>query len=423
MLVWLLMAVWLAGLLAVPVYAAEGDLIQTVMVKIEASPPAAPRVLRRIEASVKTVGERLLTGREVAVVAQSQQTYEALMQEVLDRVLVGYSVKRVSITPGAAATVTVVLEPWGERIRSVQVDLEFSAVDPLCIPLLRAELGDLAGSINGILLGLPVDSLDWADTVTKNSIRELVEARLPEYRAAVDIIPGEQTKVRLIFSPVGATVRESVVSVRSDSMPNLLLYKLKPDVEAFAKALRGLPLDFVVRKQQQLTRQLEQIALNHPYTQSYALTVRGDLIPGRDTQVYLQVESRKYRVNAEARLDMGRDEDNTSGYLHVGKFMSDKDEAFVEAELITNSMKWVFSPGWSRRLGSNTLAGLRYNVTDSIGYTWLEQRLGNNWRLRFDRSSADDDDEIGLRYQFHDFLSTELVRRPGETFVRVIGHL
>ncbi|MDF2501523.1 MAG: hypothetical protein K0Q77_2237 [Anaerosporomusa subterranea] len=422
-LVVVLVAVCLVVLLPGAAYAAEGDTVQTIRVDIAANPPATPRVLRRIEASVKTVGQRLLVGKETELISQSHQTYEALMQEVLDRVLAGYSVQQVAITPGVATKVAIVLEPWGERVRAVQVNIEFSAVDKLFIPLLRDELGDLAASINGILLGLPVDSLEWADTVAKNSIRELVEARLPEYRAAVDIMPGEQTQVRLVFSPVGVVVREAVVSLRSDSMPNLLLYEMKPEVETFAKALRGLPTEFVVRKQRELTNQLEQIALVHPYTQSYLLNVRGELIPGPDTQIHLQLESRKYRVNAEARLDMGRDNANTSGHLHAGKFVSPEDELFVEVELSTNTMQWQFSPGWGRRIGPNTVVGARFNVTDNSQYAWLEHRFGENWRLRFDRSSEKDDDEIGLRYKLHDFLSAELVHRPHENFIRVIGQL
>jgi len=366
-LAFVLVAVWLAALLLEPgaAYAAEGDSIKTIKVNIVTSPPAPPRILRRIEASVKTVGERLLVGRETEAVSQSPQLYEVPMQEVLDRVLAGYSVQKVSIASGAKANVTIVLEPWEERVSDVRVDVEFSAADKMFIPLLREELGDLETSITGILLDLPVDSLDWADTVVKNSIRELVEARLPEYRAAVDIMPGEQTQVRLVFSPVGAVVREAVVSIRSDSMPNLLLYEMRPGLETYAKAMRGLPVEFVARKQQGLTNKLEQIALAHPYTQAYLLTVRGELIPGPDTEIHLQAESRKYRVNAEARLDMGRENATTSGQLHAGKFFSDKDEIFTEVELITDTMKWRFSPGWGRRIGPNTVVGVRFNVTDS----------------------------------------------------------
>jgi hypothetical protein len=151
--------------------------------------------------------------------------------------------------------------------------------------------------------------------------------------------------------------------------------------------------------------------------------VRGELIPGPDTEIHLQAESRKYRVNAEARLDMGRENGTTSGQLHAGKFFSDKDEIFTEVELITDTMKWRFSPGWGRRIGHNTVAGVRFNVTDRARYAWLEHSFGGDWRLRFDRSSEKNDDEIGLRYKLHDFLSAEFVHRPHENFVRVIGHL
>ncbi|MDU4960924.1 MAG: hypothetical protein E6X17_09735 [Sporomusaceae bacterium] len=412
-------AVWLV-LLPAGVDAAE---IKRVDISIESDTALPPRILRRIEASVRTVGERLLVGRDSFSVEQACGSYEESVREVLDRVLAGYSVREVAIAPAAAAGVRVALEPWEERIREVQVEVVFSAVDPAFVPLLRAELGELEPGIRELLLGLPVDSLDWADTITKNTIREQVEARLPEYRAAVDIVPGKRTQLRLIFSPVGAVVREAVVSLRSDSMPNLLLYQMRPELDAFARSLRGLPVEFISRRQQELTRRMEQIASAHPYTASYQLNVRGELLPGQDTQLNLQLDSIKYRVYAEARLDLGRDDGNTSGLLHVGKFVSGRDEAFVEVELLTDNMEWQFSPGWGRRIGPNTVVGARFNLTDNARYAWLEHRFGSNWRLRFDRSSEDRDDEIGLRYKLHDFLGVELVHRSHENFLRVIGQL
>lgn len=423
-LAFLLMVVWLFLLWQPsPVFAEEGEAVEAVTINIVINPPVPQRIVRRIEASIRTVGERLIVGREIDALSSSTHIYENLIQDVLDRVLAGYTVQKVTLVPGSATTVTVVLEPWGERVRDVQVTSEFSSTDKLFVPMLQQELGDLGPSISAVLLGLPVESLDWADTVAKNSIREMVEERLPEYRAAVDLIPGERTQVRLIFSPIGAIVREAVVSVRSESIPNVMLYEIRPGADVFAKALRGLPVDFVARKQTELTDRMEKLVQKHPYTESYQLNIRAELVPGPDTEIKLKAESRKYRINAEARLDMGRFNANTSGLLHAGKFITPDDELFVEIGLITNSMKWEFSPGWGRRVGPNTVIGARINVSDNIRYAWLEHNLGENWRLRFDRSSLDNDDQIGIRYKLHDFLSAELVHRSKENFVRVIGQL
>lgn len=422
--VFLLAAIWLVQLwLPAAAWAEAGDTIKAVKVNIVTSPPAPARIVRRIEASVKTVGQRLLVGREVSAVSESPGVYENLVQEVLDRVLAGYSVEKTSIAAGLTAVITVRLDSWGERVGAVKVDMEFSAADKRFVPLLQRELGDLEQSVHSMLLGLPVDSLDWADTIARSSVREIVEERLPEYRAAVDIIPGETTQVKMVFSPVGAVVREAAVSMRSATMPNILLYEMRSELDAFAKALRGLPAEFVVRKQQELASQAEAIVSAHPYKQAYLLDVRAELVPGPDTDINIRAESRRYRVNAEARLDMGREKSNTSGLLHAGKFVSPDDELYLEVGLVTNSMRWQISPGWSRQVGSNTLIGARVNVTDNIRYAWLEHHIGDNWRLRFDRSSKDNDDEIGIRYKLHDFLSAELVHRTNENFVRVIGQL
>lgn len=421
----LVTTLWVAAVWLQPatVQAEENDDITNIKVNIVTSPTAPPRILRRIEASVKTIGERLLLGRKAELLRQSPQTYEMLMQEVLDRVLSGYTVKKVTVVPGTVTVVTVELDPWGERVRDVKVDIEFSAVDPLIAPMLRQELGDLETSVSAILLGMPIDSLEWADTVAKKNIRELVEERLPEYRAAVDIHADEHAKVKIVFSPVGSVVREVKLSLRSDSMPNLLLYDMRPRLEVFAKALRGLPTAFVERKQIEFLAKLEERAAAHPYTTAYRLQTRAELTAGADTEILLYTESRSYRINAEALLDLGREDANTSGKLHAGKYISSEDEVFVEVGLVTNTMKWQVSPGWGRRVGPDTVVGARFNVTDNIRYAWLEHRFSRNWQIRFDRSSEQEDDEIGLRYKLHDFLSAELVHRPHENFIRVIGQL
>lgn len=419
-----LLAIWLAvfWLQPIPVHAEDSEVIKTVKLNLVTKPPAPPRIEQRIAASVKTVAERLLVGRETVLVSASPQSYEKLIQDVLDRVLDGYSVQQVAVKPGVSTQVFVMLEPWGEAVRDVRVEVDFSAADPLILPFLRQELGDIEKSISSIFLGLPVDSLDWADTVAKSGIRDIVDERLPEYRAAVDIIPGQTTQVKILLSPVGEVVREARLSMRSETIPNIMLYDMRPQVELYAKALRGLPTAFVERKQSVFVEKLEQTAVSHPYAKAYLLDIRAEIAPGADTDIQLGVESRKYRVNAEAWLDMGRDHDNTSGLLHAGKYVSQEDELFMEVRLITNSMKWQFSPGWSHQLGSKTFVGARFNVTDNIQYAWLEQYSGN-WRLRFDRSSKTGDNEIGLRYKLHDFLSAELVHREDENFIRVIGQL
>ena len=72
--------------------------------------------------------------------------------------------------------------------------------------------------------------------------------------------------------------------------------------------------------------------------------VRAELVPDTETKIKIKAESRKYRISAEARLDMGREDDNTSGLLHAGKFVTPDDELFAEVGLITNSMKMAIQP-------------------------------------------------------------------------------
>lgn len=403
---------------------AAADTIEAVTVLI-ASPEGKPpsRVVKRMEASVATVGNHVFTGRSIEEISAGKSDYERIVSDVIGRVLVGYSVEEVHISPGAVTQIAVTIIPWGDVVRDVHLEMDVGSLSPEVANLITKDMGDLEESLAGVLVGLPIDSLDWAGGVSKTVIRELLTAQLPEFRSSFDIVSGSRTIVRLTLAPQGPVVQDTRVSLRSRTIPNVLLLKAKPAVEEAAKMMNGLPVAFVERHSAYFNTRLAEAVKDHPVAKEYGLTLTPQVIPGRQTQIELTAETTKYRLTLEGYVDMGREQDNTALKLHAGKFINSADELFTEVEFIPSSVTWNFYPGWSHKMGTTTYAGMKYDISDKVNILWINQNIGSDWSLRLERTPATNSDEIGVRYKIHDFLSAEYIIGDHEKWLRLIGHL
>ncbi len=403
---------------------AAADTVEIVTVSItspEGKPPA--RIAKRMEASVATVGNHVFTGRSVDEIAAGKDAYERIVSDVIGRVLVGYSVEEVHISPGRTTQIAVTITPWGDVVRDVHLEMDFGNLSPEVAGLITKDMGDLEEMLAGVLVGLPIDSLDWAGGVSKTVIRELLTAQLPEFRSNFDIVSGTQTTVKLSLAPQGPVVQDTRVTLRSRTIPNVLLWKAKPAVEEAAKMMNGLPVAFVERHSAYFNTRLAEVVKDHPVAKEYGLTLTPEVIAGKQTQIQLKAETTKYRLTLEGYVDMGREDDNTAIKLHAGKFINSTDELFTEVEFIPSSVSWKFYPGWSHRIGTTTYAGMKYDISDKDNILWINQNFGSDWSLRLEHASSTEGDEIGLRYKIHDFLSAEYVVGEHENWLRLIGHL
>ncbi len=404
--------------------AAENATVDAVTVSVQAGdvPPPA-RVIKRMERSVATVGDQILSGRGVADVAADKASYEKLVKEIFDRVLVGYAVQEVSIVPGPTSHIAVRILPWGDVVRKVVVETDLGGVSPQLAPLFRQDMGDLEDKINQVLIGLPVEAVDWAGGLSKTVIRELLAAQLPEFRASLEIIAGPTTTVKLSLAPSGQLINDVRVNLHSRTMPNFLLLNARPVVEDAAAPMRGLPVAFVERHHLYFRDMLTRVAAAQPAAKSYGLKLASTLRPGVTTEVEINAETTKYNVSLEGYLDMGRKEDDISARLHVGQYFGKQDEIFMEITFIPTSVTWEFVPGWGHRLGPRTEAGTKYNLSSEKGLFWLKQDLDGRWSLRLERTPATGFNEVALRYKLHEFLSAEYIVTTNNRWLRLVGNL
>lgn len=86
--------------------------MQVIILTVKSIPE---KVAKRMEASVSTVSEHIMLGHNINEVIAKRSGYEKLVKEVFDRVLVGYNVDSVLVTPGENTEVLVKVNPWGGK--------------------------------------------------------------------------------------------------------------------------------------------------------------------------------------------------------------------------------------------------------------------------------------------------------------------
>lgn len=406
-----------------PEFGGSEPFVEKVSVKIITPDPPSSRVVKRMSESVRMIGEHILLGRKVGDVAGRKESYEKLVRDVFDRVLVGYTIESVRIETGRDAQIEISLFPWGDTVREVVFQVDYSGIAAEAIPLVQSDMGRLNEDIKGALTGLPVDSVDWASGVARDLIRELLREKLPEFHFSLDVEAGKQTMVRMSLFPVGELVKNANVSIRSGTIPNLLLVHARPAVENQARSMRGLPVAYVRRHLPFFRDRLDRAAVQDMLIKKFELKVKSEISPGTDTEAIVAVEAETWRITAEAYLDIGRSRDNVSGKAHIGKAIGRYDEVFLELKLLPGSMSWEFMPGWGHQLGSETWAGFRYRTNDKEWVAWMNQGLGGRWLLRAERWPHLEWTEIGVRYKLHDFLSVEFVVNNETNWLRLVGHL
>lgn len=404
--------------------AASPAAVQAVTVAVSsAAAPLPAGIARRVEHSVTTVAQEILAGRGVDEVAANHATYEQVIRDVFDRILMGYSVQQVEITAGTTTAVRVRLLPWGDTVRSVALQLHTAGLAPPVRDLVAQDLAGLADMLQDTLVGMPVDALDWAGDVASRIIRSQLANKLPEFTASIDVQPGADTVISLSLLPQGETVQDVQVSLHSRTIPNLLLLSTQSQLAEQAKMLRGLPVAFVTRHQDFFLAALQQTAADSALVRRYKLTVTPTLRPGPRTTADVQVNTTAWRIFLEGYFYVGRQDSDTSAKLHLGKPVDRHNELFLETTFIPSSFTWTFEPGWGYRLGQDTETGLRYNLDEHYTTAYLYQDISPKWRLRLEHATQADKSEVGVAYRLHDFLSAEYVVTDKEHWLRLIGNL
>lgn len=403
----------------------EANRIESITVKvIDANGTADETILQRMATSMQAVAEQIIAGKESSYLAQNEYVYQTILTDIGNRVFIGYDTERIAINQQTgSANIIVYVRPWQFVTAEAKVNVYLSGIDPMWNELIKDNIAGLESDVAQILKGIPVDAVDWAGVLAKNLVRDTVGQKLPSFKANIDIVPGEIVTVDIVLIPVGKSVQDVNYELHSNTMPTLVLLDARTTLGDYAKTLRGMPLDFLNQNRDKIQLTLTKKAQEERIVKNYHLNVDVDIEPKNDTNVVITLDSSKYRFWIEGYLDISRDEDNISGKAHIGKFISDKDEFFLETTVYINNIKWKFDPGISRDWGKTRLS-LLYRFPDHENILRLEYKFLKNWQLRVEKFAHTSRPEFGLRYRIHEFLAVELIfDKDKESYVRIVGNL
>jgi len=424
------LAMFCSFLCMVPsVLAAPAPRIEQVTAKVTAAGSLPPLVQERMEQSVGAIARQLLEGKTVAETLASRQQQEQLIHEVFDKVLVGYTVKGVDIQPSQTATVAVELYPWADTIQQVDVETSVEGMSPRIEKLVRQDIAGVEQVFQAALTGLPTAASDWTNGVLKHHLNDYLAEHLPEFRADFELDPEQVTKVQLVLYPRLPVVRTVDLSMRSDTVPNFTLLNHRQLVQEKADELVGVPVAFVARHKQELSRQFAEELDCQPDFRVMHMKTQMTLEVAEQLQIMSRSDTSRYRLRLTGWGDAGRknidgkaEDENLMLRLHAGSMLSRQDELFLLLDFAPQAVKWRWELGYDRMLSPYTHGQIRYDFTAGDFVLAATQQLAPRWLLRYEYRLDDALGETAVRYKLHDFLSVEYLINRRQKWFRFIGN-
>ncbi|WP_296769735.1 acylphosphatase [Selenomonas sp.] len=417
----------LGTILFLPWQAQAASRVEVVTAETFAQSNLPPLVAERMNRSVATIASQLLEGKEIAAVQAERTIYEKLIHEVFNKVLVGYTVRQVTVEPAVKTKVKVDLIPWAETIRQVQVDTAVEGMPPRIEKLVRQDLAGVESVFQAALIGLPTAAADWTNGVLKQHLGDYLQEHLPEFRADFDLDPEPVARVKLTVFPRLPVVRTVDLSMRSDTLPNSALLSQRKNMQKQVDDIVGVPVAFVQRHRDDLERQFAQGLDSCRAFRVLHMQTKVKIEPAERVDVMSRTDSSQYHFRLSGWLDIGRNKDRGSRQnlllrLHAGRMLGKYDEIFAVTELQPEEMSWGYQLGWGHLFRGGRYAALRYDL-QHYGFIYeVRQKLSSRWLLRYEYRQADRLGEVGIRYRLHDFLGLEYIFDNEQNWLRLIGN-
>lgn len=406
--------------------------IEAVAAHVTASEGLPPLVQQRMERSVQVIAEQLLLGMSLDSSDADAAAQSEVIRQVFDKVLVGYTVRGVSLRLGDTADVTVELMPWSDQIRTISVSVETSVegMPPEVERLVRQDLADVGSVFSDALYGLPVAAADWTNGVLKHHLETYLASHLPEFRGDFEIdTEGSCANVRLTVYPRLPVIRTADLSMRSDTIPNLTLLNHRELMQEQVDMLVGVPVAFVARHQHDFEQLFAERLDAQRDFQALRMKTVVTIAPQERMAVMSRSDSSRYRARLTGWVDMGRKEskyeremDSLRFRLHAGRMVTARDELFTQLDFMPQKVDWGWEMGYSHRIGMGTTPMLRYDMREKRFVLGAMQALAPRWQLRYEYRFTDHLGEAGLLYQIHDFLGVEYVLDKTQGWLRLIGN-
>ncbi|MDI3279756.1 MAG: hypothetical protein QJR13_00080 [Bacillota bacterium] len=414
--------------------------MQSVAVRVLAE-DGLPRfgLLERIESSLRVVGEAVLLNQKVDDVQYLRGPLERAIQEVFTRVLSGFEVQTVRLEPGRTALLTIQLKPRGPRVRKVELQVQVDGLHPRLQAALDRELAALQGQVEELVVGAPVEAMEWARFALAPLVEGVAAKALPGYRAAVAGEWGEEVKLRVRLTPDPPVVQRVRVLLRSSTLPGVVVHSLQPQIEEQARLLEGIPVPLLERYRRNLAAALEQYIEEKAGVGRYGLRAKVQINPAPEAALELDLDSTAFRFSLLAVLNIGQSAPDPSLEGHLGWRVGERGEAFLANRTILNHLhaEWQVGAGWE--FPPTTRLDLSYDPAARLSRLEIRHRLGPRETLHISTglggvavggaadgsgSFAGRGMEVGIEVRMNEFMAVELVGDDRARFwLRVQGNL
>lgn len=384
-----------------------------------------PVVAKRIVSSISSIGNRILIGKEENLFRLNSAEYNKVIADIINRVVIGYVVSDLSVDYGSNTSINVSLQPVGRMIRHVNTEIDYGNLSGDAERYIKAETAEVPVLMNNLLIGLPVDSVGWAESVSQSAGRDLLKQILPEFQANFEVLSGEDTKVKIYLIPQGNIIRSTRLTLEKSTVPRLLMLRAVDETETALKNLEGLPVGFVSRNQGKIASELNGILSNDFFVEKYGIETRSRLIPGEKTELVVDALTDHWIIRTEAWLDAGRDGDrNTTIEGMLGHFVGGNNVVFGEARFYPGPVDWDVYGGFYHHFRGLMDLGYKYNFIENSNHVFGIVPIGSKFSLRYERDFKDDENEFGLSYKVHNYMTLEYVYNDEDgKWLRLVANL
>lgn len=384
-----------------------------------------PAVEKRVISSISSIGNRVLVGKEESLFSLNSSAYNKVLADIINRVVIGYVVSDLTVSYGRDTALHVTLQPVGQIIRHVDTEIDYGGLTPEAARYVAEDTADVPALMDNLLIGLPVDSVGWAESVSQSAGRDLLSQLLPEFQPNFEVESGENTKVKIYLIPQGKIVRSSRLTFEKTTIPRLLMLRAAEETETALSALRGLPVDFVTRHSEKISSDMNDILKKDSFIEKYGIATDTSLISGETAELRVNALTDHWVIRTEVWLDAGRDGDkNTAVEGMLGHYIGKHSTVFGEARFYPGPMDWNVYGGFSHQFGSFMDLGYKYDFVDNANHIFGNVPIGNKFSLRYDRDFKKRENEFGFSYKIHNYITLEYVYNDEDgKWLRLIANL
>ena len=407
-------------------FSAEAAPIEKVNVSLSAvGGDLPPAVEKRVISSISSIGNRVLVGKEESLFSLNSSAYNKVLADIINRVVIGYVVSDLTVSYGRDTALHVTLQPVGQIIRHVDTEIDYGGLTPEAARYVAEDTADVPALMDNLLIGLPVDSVGWAESVSQSAGRDLLSQILPEFQANFEVESGENTKVKIYLIPQGKIVRSSRLTFEKTTIPRLLMLRAAEETETALSSLRGLPVDFVTRHSEKISSDMNDILKKGSFIEKYGIATDTTLVSGETAELRVNALTDHWVIRTEVWLDAGRDGDkNTAVEGMLGHYIGRYSTVFGEARFYPGPMDWNVYGGFSHQFGSFMDLGYKYDFVDNANHIFGNVPIGNKFSLRYDRDFKKRENEFGFSYKIHNYITLEYVYNDEDgKWLRLIANL